>query len=199
MNTVGLITNNDTVLNQIITQIGEENKEYIKVEYINDNTLQNDAIIEKINLLNDKKVDFIAITAMDCFINFDELQEKSPLLILNPVDTLILSLGGDLNQFPMWILENKLAKRLLDLHGYSYQVANQETKDNLSKLKENKLSEEEIKTIINNEVSKYKPYGVDSIVFTHDYKTSNLKQVNEIDIYKIEDSYIREIVNLLNK
>jgi len=199
MNTVGLITNNEITLNQIIKQVGEENKEYIKVEYIDDNSLPNDAIIEKINLLNDKKVDFIAITVMDCFINFDELQERSPLLILHPVDTLILSLGGDLNQFPMWILENKLGKRLLDLHGYSYQLANQETKDNLSKLKDENLSKEEVKTIINNEVSKYKAYGVDSIVFTHDYHTSDLKEVNEIDIYKIEDSYIREIINLLNK
>jgi len=200
MNTLGLIANNDFILNQIIETIGEENKKYIQVEYISDDeALQNEAILKKIDLLNDKKVDFIAIANINCFINFDKLQESSPLLILNPIDTLILSLGGDLNQFPLWVLDNKLAKRLLNLHGFSYQVANQETKDNLLKLKHSDLSESEIKEIISTEISKYTPYGVDSIVFTQDYNIKDVKQVDEIDIYKIEYSYIREIINLLNK
>lgn len=200
MNKVGLIADNDFILNELIKNIGEENKKYIEIEYINDDDiLKNDAILNKINLLNDKKVDFIAISNINCYMNFENLQERSPLLILHPIDTLILSLGGDLNQFPMWVLENKLGKRLLDIHGFSYQVANKETKENLSKLKNENLSENDIKEIINAETSKYKPYGVDSIVFTHEYKTKNIKEVDEIDIYKLEDSYIREIINLLNK
>ena len=199
MNKLGLIAKNDSILNKLIEQIGEENKKYIEIEYLEDSALQNKDILSKISLLNDKKVDFIAIDNINCFINFEELQESSPLLILHPIDTLILKLGGDLNQFPLWIMENKLAKRLLDLHGFSYQVASAETKENLLKLKQNNLSKEEIEKIINTEILKYKPYGVDSIIFTEEYDISDFSQIDEIDLYKLEYSYIREIINLLNK
>jgi hypothetical protein len=199
MNKVGLIASNDILLNRIIDLIGEENKDNILVEYLNDDTIQNETILDKINLLNDKKADFIIFSDIDLFVEFDYLQDNSPLLILNPIDTLVLSVGGDLNQFPLWVLDNRLAKRLMDLHGFSYQVADKTTKDNLAKLKNTTLTKEEITEIINIEVSRYKPYGVDSIVFTDDYNTLDIKELDEVDLYKIEYAYIKEIVNLLNK
>ncbi len=199
MNKVGLIANNEVLFNKIVKKIGEENKKHIEIEFLDDNLLQIESVLKKISLLNDKKVDFIAIDNIDSFLEFEDLQSKSPLLILHPIDTLVLKLGGELNQFPLWILENKLAKRLLDLHGFSYQVADKQTKENLLKLKNKNLTKEQIENIIKKEVQRYKPYGVDSIVFTHDYNTLGIKQVEELDLYKIEDSYVREIINLLNK
>lgn len=199
MNKVGLIANNEVLFNKIVKEIGEENKKSVEIEFLDDNLLQIESVLEKISLLNDKKVDFIAIDNINSFLEFEDLQTKSPLLILHPIDTLVLKLGGELNQFPLWILENKLAKRLLDLHGYSYQVADKQTKENLLKLKDKDLTKEQIEYIIKEEVQRYKPYGVDSIVFTNDYNTRDIKQVEELDLYKLEDSYIREIVNLLNK
>jgi len=199
MNKVGLIANKEILFNKIIKEIGEENKKYIEIEYLDDNSLQNEAILSKINLLNDKKVDFIAMENINGFLNFEELQNKSPLLILHPIDTLVLKLGGDLNHFPLWAMNNKLAKRLLDIHGFSYQVTDKQSKENLSKLKNDNLSKQEIEEILKQEISRYKPYGVDSIVFTSEYKTKNIEQLDEIDLYNTDDSYIAEIINLLNK
>ena len=199
MNKVGLIADNEILFNKVVEKIGEENKKYIEIEFIDDNSLQTEAILSKINLLNDKKVDFVAIDNINAFLNFDELQSKSPLLILHPVDTLVLKLGGDLNQFPLWIFENKLARRLLDLHGFSYQIADKQTKENLSELKNPDITKNKAEEILKAEIKRYKPYGVDSIVFSSEYNIMDIEQIEETDLYKIEDSYTREIVNLLNK
>jgi hypothetical protein len=147
MNNLGLIAKNKKLFNEIVKRIGENNKNHIYLEILPDNSFSPEEILKKINLLNDKKVDFIAIDDLEIFDEFEFLQENSPLLILHPIDTLVKSLGRDLNQFPLWILGNKSAKRILELHGYSYQMADKQTKENFEKLKTLKDTEE-IKDII---------------------------------------------------
>ena len=198
MNNLGLIAKNKKLFNEIVKRIGENNKNHIYLEILPDNSFSPEEILKKINLLNDKKVDFIAIDDLEIFDEFEFLQENSPLLILHPIDTLVKSLGRDLNQFPLWILGSKSAKRILELHGYSYQMADKQTKENFEKLKTLKDTEEK-KDIIKKEISRYKPYGIDALIFTYQYGVQTLKKIEEIDIYIIEESYIKEIIDILNK
>ncbi len=144
--------------------------------------------IEKINELD---VDFIIIEEFALFKDFEKLQEKSNVLILNPLDTLASYLIADLNKFPIWTLDSKLGISLLERYNIAYQVLDKNSKEVL-----NTINNSNINDILVSEIEKYKNIGIDSIVL-NDLDLKIPTKLKDIDIYEINAKYLQKTLKIL--
>lgn len=145
--------------------------------------------IEEINTLS---VDFIIIEKLELFKDFDNLQQKSNILILNPIDTIASYLIGDLNKFPLWGLDSRLANPLLERYNIAYQVLDKTSKEVFKKLNiSNNILDD-----LNLEIEKYIPTKIDSLILN--LCLENLPStIKGIDIYEINSKYLKKTIDIL--
>jgi len=196
MNKVGIITNlKDSLYKQQL--ILELEKKDIKAFNLDEHIFTEFAetqkqIIDASKRLKEKGSDFLIVEDLSVLENFDELQLNSDLIILNPIDTIASYLIGELNRFPLWTMKSTLGLPLLDRFNIGYQVLDRDSK----KVFANLLKSETPLELIREEISKYKPFGIDSIIL-NGFNFANLDPIEDIDIYEINSLYIQKSADIL--
>ena len=196
MNKVGIITNlKDSLYKQQL--ILELEKKDIKAFNLDEHIFTEFAetqkqIIDASKRLKEKGSDFLIVEDLSVLENFDELQLNSDLIILNPIDTIASYLIGELNRFPLWTMKSTLGLPLLDRFNIGYQVLDRDSK----KVFANLLKSETPLESIREEISKYKPFGIDSIIL-NGFDFANLDPIEDIDIYEINSLYIQKSADIL--
>ncbi len=196
MNKVGIITNlKDSLYKQQL--ILELEKKDIKAFNLDEHIFTEFAetqkeIIDASKRLKDRGSDFLIVEDLSVLENFDELQLNSDLIILNPIDTIASYIIGELNRFPLWTMKSTLGLPLLDRFNIGYQVLDRDSK----KVFANLLKSETPLESIREEISKYKPFGIDSIIL-NGFDFANLDPIEDIDIYEINSLYIQKSADIL--